>query len=92
MAGRRRWSRPEITSVVDRRRAQSDRVLSVLGEADEAPQQKRARQALFGRRTKEQRSRKRQEKQTKMTSEIYYPEQRHLLAQNDDPARTPSAG
>ena len=44
----------DIASVVDRRKAQSDRVLSVLGEADDAPQQKsRGGRAMFGRRTKE---------------------------------------
>ena len=63
---------------MDRRKAQSDRVLSVLGEADEAPAQKsRGGGCSDGARKK--RLNKRQEKETKMTSEIYYPEQRHLL-------------
>ena len=43
----------EITSVVDRRKANSDRVMSVLGESDEAPaQNQKSRGGLFGRRSK----------------------------------------
>jgi len=42
----------EITAVVDRRKAQTDRVLSVLGE-DEAQPEPRRSGRLFGRRTKE---------------------------------------
>jgi MutL protein len=43
---------PEITSVVDRRKAQSDRVLTVLGDDDNQPKPK-SRGRMFGRKVKE---------------------------------------
>jgi hypothetical protein len=42
---------PEIMRVVDRRKAEADRVLSVLGESDESTAEK-PRRRLFGRRSK----------------------------------------